>query len=267
MFVWCAKMFVDSHCHLDFGSLAERREEVLANAREVGVGRFVAIATSMEDFPKVLEIAETHEDVYASVGVHPHEAEKPGETVTADELVKLSAHPKVIGIGETGLDYFYDHAPRDSQERNFRQHIRACLQTGLPLIIHTRDAEDDTMRILREEGAGKSGKLTGVFHCYSSNSELAKFALDIGFSLSFSGMVTFKKSENVREIARMVPLDRLLIETDAPYLAPEPYRGKICEPAYVVHTASHLAAVKGVNMHEIERATTENFFKLFKKAS
>lgn len=260
-------MFVDSHCHLDFGSLASRRDEVLANAREVGVGRFVTIGTSLADFPKVLAIADENEDVYASVGVHPHEAEKPGEEIDAEGLVKLAAHPKVVGIGETGLDYYYDHAPREAQARNFREHIRACIETGLPLIVHTRDAEADTMKILSEERAGREEKLKGVFHCYSSNMELARYALDIGFFLSFSGILTFKKSDNVRRAAAVVPMDRLLIETDAPYLAPEPYRGKICEPAYVVHTASHLAAVKGVSIHDIERATTENFFRLFGKAA
>lgn len=259
-------MFVDSHCHLDFGPLAKRRGEVLANAREVGVGRFVTIGTTLTDFPKVLAIAEENADVYASVGVHPHEAEKEGEGIDAAGLVKLAAHPKIVGIGETGLDYFYDHAPRDAQARNFRQHIRACIETGLPLIIHTRQAEEDTMKILSEERAGAETRLKGVFHCYSSNMELARFALDIGFFLSFSGILTFKKSDNVRAAAGIVPMDRLLIETDAPYLAPEPYRGKICEPSYVVHTASHLAALKGVSIQAVERATTENFFRLFDKA-
>ncbi len=260
-------MFVDSHCHLDFGALAAQRDEVLDRARAAGVGRFVTIGTSRTDFSRVLSIAETQEDVYASFGVHPHEAEKPGEAVSCAEIIALTAHPKVIGIGETGLDYFYDHAPREAQQRNFREHIRACVRTGLPLIIHTRQAEDDTLSILREERAGREDKLSGVFHCYSSSRALAEAGLEMGFFFSFSGMITFKKSEELREIARDVPLDRLLVETDAPYLAPEPYRGKICEPAYVVHTAARLAEIKGISPEEIERVTTQNFFRLFKKAA
>lgn len=260
-------MFIDSHCHLNFGDLATHCDEVLTRAREVGVERFVAIGTTRGEYEEVCRIAETHKDVFCSVGVHPQEAEKPGELITAEELAVMAAHPRVVGIGETGLDYFYDEIPHDAQERNFRQHIRACIATKLPLIIHTREAEADTLRILQDERAGHEDELTGVFHCYSSNLALAKAGLDLGFYFSFSGMLTFKKSENVREIAAMIPLDRLLIETDSPYLAPEPYRGKPCEPSYVVHTAARLAAVKGVGVSAIERATTENFFRLFKKAS
>lgn len=259
-------MFIDSHCHLDFEPFALDRDAVLNRARAAGVGRFVTIGTTRTEFEKVRAIAEGYEDVYCSFGVHPHEAEKPGEGITAEEIVHLCEHPKVVGIGETGLDYFYDHAPRDAQDRNFRQHIRACIATGLPLIIHTRDAEEDTIKILQEERAGNEEKLRGVFHCYSSNRKLAEVGLEMGFYFSFSGMLTFKKSENVREIARDIPLDKVLVETDAPYLAPLPYRGKVCEPAYVVHTAACLAGVKGVSLAEIEKATTENFFRLFQKA-
>lgn len=259
-------MFVDSHCHLDFEALSSQRDEALARAREAGVGCFVSIGTTRAESAKVLSIAESYADVFCTVGVHPHEAEKPGELITSSELAAMAAHPKVIGIGETGLDYFYDHAPRDAQERNFREHIRACIQTGLPLIIHTREAEDDTIRILSEERAGHEEKLSGVFHCYSSNQSLADYGLSIGFFFSFSGMLTFPKSENVRSVARSIPLDRLMVETDAPYLAPIPYRGKTCEPAFVVHTAACLAEVKEISVADIEKATTENFFNLFKKA-
>jgi len=261
-------MFVDSHCHLCFGDLEARCNEVLSHARKVNVGRFVAVATSRGEFAKVRALASAEPDVFCTIGIHPEEAEKPGEIIKAEELASIAtSDPKIVGIGETGLDYYYDERPRDAQERNFREHIRACIASELPLVIHTRSAEADTLRILQEEIKGNEGKLTGVFHCYSSNRELAEAGLAMGFFFSFSGILTFKKAENVREIAQIVPLDKVLIETDSPYLAPEPYRGRPCEPAYVVHTAARLAAVKGVDVATIERATTENFFRLFKKAS
>jgi len=259
-------MFVDSHCHLGYDSLAVDLDAVLNRARDLGVGRFVTVGTSRADFPENIAFAEKYADVYCALGVHPHEAEKKGEEITADQLVELSLHPKNIGIGETGLDYFYEHAPKQAQERVFREHIRAAIKSGLPLIIHTREAEEDTIRILKEERMGHEDKLTGVFHCYSSNSELAAYGEEIDFYFSFSGMMTFKKSENVREIAKGIPLNRILIETDAPYLAPEPYRGKTCEPAYVVQTAKCLAQVRGIEIEALETATTENFFRLFRKA-
>lgn len=258
-------MLIDSHCHLEFGKLSHDLDGVLTRARAAGVGRFLTIGTTRSAFDKVKEVAEKYDDVYCSVGVHPHEAEKEGEDITAAELVAFTAHPKVVGIGEAGLDYFYDHAPREAQARVFREHIRAAMQTGLPLIIHTRDAEADTIRILQEERAANAGTLRGVLHCYSSNMELARFGLSIGFYVSFSGMITFKKSENVREVAAIVPLERLFVETDAPYLAPEPHRGQICEPAYVADTARFIATMRNLPLADFAEATTRNFFDLFTK--
>lgn len=259
-------MLIDSHCHLDDEALAGDLDGVVARARAAGVGRIVTVGCSRFEFAPALAIAEKYDAIDVCLGVHPHEAEKEGQAITTKELVEIAQHPKVIGLGETGLDYFYDHAPREAQQRNFRQHIRACKETGLPLIIHTRQAEDDTIRILKEEGAGQGSGLVGVVHCFSSTRAMADYGLEIGFYISFSGMITFKKSEDIRAIAADVPMDRLLVETDAPYLAPMPYRGKTCEPAHVVHTAHKLADIKGVSFEAIEKATTENFFRLFEKA-
>jgi len=258
-------MLVDSHCHLNYSSLAKDRDNVIDRARQAGVVCLLTVTTGMKSLPETREIIKTYDDVFGTVGVHPHHITEEGENITADDLIKLSNEPKIAGIGETGLDYFYDHAPRDEQQRVFREHIRACLATGLPLIVHSRDAEDDTIRIINEERAGQGGKLKGVMHCFSSRRKLAEEALAMGFYISVSGILTFKKSEELRSIIRDVPLDRLLVETDAPYLAPEPYRGKICEPAYVVHTARVLAEVKGVSYEEIAKQTTTNFFRLFDK--
>jgi len=258
-------MYVDSHCHLNFDQFDADRDGIVARARAAGVERIMTIATTMTGFPKVLKIAETYDDVYCSVGVHPHDAEKSGEEVSATRLAAHMNHPKVVAIGETGLDYFYEYAPRDAQQRNFREHIRACIQSGAPLIVHTREAEDDTIAILREERAGHEDKLRGVLHCFSSQKRMADYGLEIGFYVSLSGMLTFNKSQDIRDIAAAVPLDRLMVETDAPYLSPVPFRGKICEPAYVVHTAHCLATVKGVQAEEIAKATTENFYRLFNK--
>lgn len=258
-------MLIDSHCHLDFKDF-EDLDAVLDKARKAGVGRFLTIGVSKIEFTKVQSIAEKYDDVFFALGVHPHEAEKEGEDITPEELITLSQHPKVVAIGETGLDYFYDHAPREAQQRNFRQHIRACIQTGLPLIVHTRDAEEDTISILSEERKGNEDKLTGVLHCFSSKKVMADYGLEIGFYVSFSGMLTFNKSQGIRDIAADVPMDRLLVETDAPFLAPVPFRGKRCEPAHVVETAKCLATVKGVSFDDIEKATTENFYRLFPKA-
>ncbi len=260
-------MFIDSHCHLDFEQFDADRDGAVARARAAGVERIVTISTSMKDFSGVLEIARSYPDVYCSVGVHPHEAEKEGECVTTDQLIAFMSDPKIVGIGETGLDYFYEHSPRASQQESFRKHIRACIVTGAPLIVHTRDAEDDTIRILQEERGGHEDELRGVLHCYSSERRMAEYALDIGFYISLSGMLTFKKSENIREAVKDVPMDRLLIETDSPYLAPVPHRGQTCEPAYVVHTAQTLADLKGVSLEEMGRITTDNFYRLFNKVS
>lgn len=254
-------MLVDSHCHLDFPDFAEELDAVVERARAAGVGRMVTICTYLTRFERVLAVAERFPDVYCSLGVHPHQAQEEMAGVSVARLVELAKHPKVIGIGETGLDYYYDMSPRDVQQACFRLHIRAAMNTGLPLIIHTRDADDDIMRIVREEAAGQPVK--GLLHCFSSGRQVAEDALNFGFSLSLSGIVTFKKSDDLRAIVKDVPLDRILVETDAPYLAPMPYRGKRNEPAYVAHTAAAVAAVKGVAAEEMARITTDNFFQLF----
>lgn len=258
-------MLVDSHCHLDYKPLNEHAAGAVKRARAAGVGRMLNIATTMREFPQVRETAAAYDDVFCSVGVHPHHVGEEGESVTAADLVKLTEHQKVVGIGETGLDYFYNHATPEAQQNSFREHIRACIATNLPLIVHSRDAEEDTARIIREERAGREDRLRGVLHCFSSKRILAEEALAMGFYVSLSGILTFKRSQELRDIARDVPLERLLVETDSPYLAPEPFRGRPCEPAYVVHTAKVLAEVKGVSMAEIEAHTTENFFRLFSK--
>jgi len=259
-------MLIDSHCHLDFKDFSDL-DKVINDAKKAGVEKLLTIGVSKKDFPKVISVSEKYDNVFFALAVHPHEAEKEGEEITTEELIELSSHKKCVAIGETGLDYFYEHSPRDAQQRNFRNHIRACIKTNLPLIIHTRDAEEDTIRILSEEIKGNEGKLKGVLHCFSSKREMAEYGLEIGFYISFSGMITFNKSDNIREIAKDIPMDRLLVETDAPFLAPVPFRGKRCEPAHVVETAKHLAKVKNVSFEEIEKITTENFYKLFTKVN
>jgi TatD DNase family protein len=257
-------MLVDSHCHLEFPDFAPERKAVIDRARAAGVGHMLTISTRVRRFDEIARIAEAHDDISCSLGTHPHSAEEEQDVTTAD-LVVVGAHPKVVGIGETGLDYYYDNSPRDLQQAAFRRHISAALELGLPLIVHTRDADEDTIRILREEGAGTG--LTGVIHCFSSGRQLAEECLDFGFHISFSGIVTFKKSQELREIAASVPLDRMLVETDAPFLAPTPKRGQRNEPAYVVHTASILASLHNVDQAELSRRTTLNFFTLFGRAA
>jgi TatD DNase family protein len=253
-------MLVDSHCHLDFPDFAAERDAVIARAREAGVGTMLTISTRLDQFAGVRAIAETYDDIWCSVGAHPHEA-ADHEATTARQLADLAAHPRVVGIGETGLDFHYDLSPRDVQERVFRAHIAVANKTGLPLIIHAREADDDIARILREEAPPP-----GVMHCFSSGRGLAEAALDIGFYISISGIVTFKNAEDLRAIVRDLPLDRLLVETDAPYLAPVPYRGKRNEPAYVAATGAAVAALKGIDLAKLAAATTDNFFRLFGKA-
>ena len=255
-------MLVDSHCHLDFPDYAGRVDEVLARARAAGVGVCVSIGTERKRFPGVKAVAEAHDNVWCSVGVHPHESEKE---LLDDEaaLIAEAAHPKVVAIGETGLDYYYEHSPRQPQQANFRSHIAAARQTGLPVIVHTRDADDDTIHILREEMA--KGAFTGLIHCFTGTQRLADAALELGLYISVSGIATFKNSQPLRDVIKSVPLDRLLVETDAPYLAPVPHRGKTNEPAFVAHTAAMLADLKGVSGQELADATTENFFRLFSK--
>lgn len=255
-------MLVDSHCHLDFPDFAEERAAIVARAKAAGIGRMVTISTRVRRFPQVLEIAESFEEVYCSVGTHPHNAGEELD-VTAEELVRLSAHPKVVAIGEAGLDYFYDKAPRDAQAHGFRTHIAAARETGLPLVIHSRDADDDMAAILEDE-TGK-GAFPFILHCFSSGRRLAEVGVALGGYVSFSGILTFKNSAELRAIAADVPHDRLLVETDAPYLAPVPFRGKRNEPAYVAHTAKVLAETIGVDEAEIATLTTANFFRLFGK--
>ncbi len=257
-------MLVDSHCHLDFPDFADELDSVVERARAAGVGRMVTICTYLTRFDRILAVAERYDDILCTVGVHPHQAAEEFDVTTVDALVERARHPKVIGLGETGLDYFYDKSPREQQQECFRRHIRASLDTGLPLIIHTRDADDDTMRIVKEETGGQ--RVKGLLHCFSSGRALAEEALEYGFTLSLSGIVTFKKSEDLRAIVADVPLDRILVETDAPYLAPIPFRGKRNEPAFVAHTAACVAAIKGVSAEELARITTANFFRLFDKA-
>lgn len=258
-------MWIDSHCHLDFSEFDADRDGVVQRARAAGVQRMVTIGTSLLEWPKVYDIAQTYDDVFCSVGLHPHEAE--AEQTSVEALMMHAAKPKVVGIGETGLDYFYDLAPRERQQDNFRIHIKAAQLCDLPLIVHTRDAEDDTIAMLQESQTNEGAALRGVIHCYSSARRLAEAALALGFYISFSGMLTFKKSEEIRDIAKDIPLDRLLVETDSPYLSPVPLRGKTCEPSYVVHTARQLAQVKGVSEEALAHQTTENFYRLFTKAS
>ncbi|MFV3076937.1 TatD family hydrolase [Niveispirillum fermenti] len=255
-------MLVDSHCHLDFPDFAPERDAVVQRARDAGVGLMLTICTHISRFGQVHDVAMAYDDVYCTLGVHPHNAEEEFALCDEAELLRLAQRPKVVGIGETGLDYFYDKSPRDVQQESFRRHIRVCLETDLPIIVHTRDADEDTIRILKEEG---QGRLRGLLHCFSSSRQLAEQALEIGFYISLSGIVTFKKSEDLRETAAIVPMDRLLVETDAPYLAPVPMRGKRNEPAFVAHTARHLAAVKGVDAAVMAQVSTGNFLRLFNK--
>ncbi|RWE60644.1 TatD family hydrolase [Mesorhizobium sp.] len=255
-------MLVDSHCHLDFPDFAEERAAIVARALAAGIGRMVTISTRVKRFQQLLEIADSFEEVYCSVGTHPHNAAEELD-VTVEELARLSAHRKVVAIGEAGLDYFYDHAPRDAQAQGFRTHIAAARRTGLPLVIHSRDADSDMADILENE-TGK-GAFLFILHCFSSGRRLAEVGVALGGYVSFSGILTFKNSAELRAIAADVPRDRLLVETDAPYLAPIPFRGKRNEPAYVAHTAKVLAETIGVSEAEIAAITTDNFFRLFRK--
>ena len=255
-------MLIDSHCHLDFPDFAEERAAIVARAQAAGVGRMVTISTRVKRFQQIIEIAETFSDVYCSVGTHPHNAAEELD-VTTDELVQLAAHPKVVAIGEAGLDYFYDKAPRDAQAQGFRTHIAAARRTGLPLVIHSRDADDDMASILEDE-TGK-GAFPFILHCFSSGRRLAEIGVALGGYVSFSGILTFKNSTDLRAIAADVPRDRLLVETDAPYLAPIPFRGKRNEPALVVNTARVLAETIGVTEAEIATITTDNCLRLFSR--
>ncbi|MCX7686099.1 MAG: TatD family hydrolase [Acetobacteraceae bacterium] len=257
-------MLVDSHCHLDPYFRGEV-PEILARARQAGVGRLVTIGVRLSQTPALLALAEAHPEVFCTVGIHPHNA---GETPPPEvaEILALARHPKVIGIGESGLDYFYDKAPRDAQAESFRRHIRAARDSGLPLVVHARDADADIAAILAEERA-RGGEFPFLMHCFSSGPELARQAVAMGGYISFSGILTFPKSGELRALAAELPEDRLLLETDAPYLAPVPLRGKRNEPALVVHTARVLAEARGVTPERIAGITTANFFRLFRKAA
>lgn len=255
-------MIIDSHCHLDFPDFEQELDDIILRAEKAGVGRMVTISTRVKQFDRIRAVAERFDNVYCSVGTHPHQAAEEPD-VTVEELVHLARHPKVVAIGEAGLDYFYDFAPREAQAEGLKRHIKAARQTGLPLVIHSRDADEDMISIL--ENAMLDGKFDAILHCFSSGPELARRGVEMGLYLSFSGILTFKRSQEIREIAKSIPLDRLLVETDAPYLAPQTFRGKRNEPSYVVETAKVLADVRSVEYDEIARQTTENFFRLFKK--
>jgi TatD DNase family protein len=255
-------MLIDSHCHLNYPDLADTAA-VLARAKAVGIGLMQTISTKRSDFAVVKALAEAHPEVYCSIGIHPHDADQH-EDITEEELLAEASHPRVIGIGETGLDYFYEHSPRDVQKELFRRHIRVGRLLGLPVIVHSRDADEDTVSILRQSYEEAPFKF--LIHCFSSSRHLAEESLKIGGYISASGIITFKKSQLLRDSFATVPLERLLVETDAPYLAPEPYRGKPCEPAYTIHTARKLAEIKSVSFETLAEATTQNFFALFDKA-
>ena len=255
-------MLVDSHCHLDFPEFAEDLEAIVARAEAAGVGRIVTISTRVRRLPALLAIAERFPNVYCSVGTHPHQADEV-DGISTDELVELTKHPKVVALGEAGLDYFYEHGSREAQERGFRVHIAAARATGLPLVIHTREADDDCGRILEEEMA--IGAFRAVLHCYTGGRELAMRAISLGLSISFTGILTFNKSQALRDLAAELPADRVMVETDAPFLAPGKFRGKRNEPSYVVETAKVLAQTRGVSLEELSRQTTQNFFRLFSK--
>jgi len=255
-------MLVDSHCHLDFPDFAPERDAVVARARAAGVGRLVTISTRVKKHAQVIEIAEKYPDVFCSVGTHPHHAHEELD-IDAAALVAIAQHPKVVAIGEAGLDYHYDIGPRDAQEQGFRTHIAASRETGLPLVIHAREADADMARILEAET--RKGTFPAVLHCFTGTRALAFAAIDLGLYVSFTGILTFKNSGALREIAAALPAERILVETDSPYLAPVPYRGKRAEPAYVLETAKVLAETRGVTLDDIARQTTDNFFRLFSK--
>ena len=256
-------MLVDSHCHLNYEGLIDRQPEVLAAARARGVSAMLNISTRESEWDAVVATAEREPDVWASIGIHPHEADAHPDMDRA-KLVARADHPRVIALGESGLDYYYDHSDRDQQKRGFRAHIAAARDTGLPLIIHTREAEDDSFAILNEE-MGK-GAFPALIHCFTASADFAQKVLDLGLYISISGIVTFKNAKELKRVAATVPADRLLVETDSPFLAPVPHRGKPCEPAFVVDTASYVAELRGVSLESLAETTSDNFYRLFSKA-
>jgi TatD DNase family protein len=257
-------MFVDSHCHLNYKGLVEQQAEILARARDNGVSAMLNISTREREWDDVIGLAEQESDVWASVGIHPHEADQHVGMDCA-KLVAKSAHPRVVAIGETGLDYYYDKSDRTQQITGFREHIKASRQTGLPIIIHTRDAEADTAAILTEEM--REGAFTGVIHCFTASADFARIALDLGLYISLSGIVTFKNAKDLQDVAKWLPADRLLVETDAPFLAPIPHRGRTGEPAFVAYTARFVAQLRDVPPETLAQHTSDNFYDLFTKAS
>jgi TatD DNase family protein len=256
-------MFVDSHCHLNYKGLVEQQAEILTRARDSGVSAMLNISTREREWDEVIGLAEQEKDVWASVGIHPHEADQHVGMDCA-KLVAKSAHPRVVAIGETGLDYYYDKSDRAQQCTGFREHIKASRQTGLPIIIHTRDAEADTAAILTEEM--REGAFTGVIHCFTASADFARIALDLGLYISLSGIVTFKNAQDLQDVAKWLPADRLLVETDAPFLAPIPHRGRTGEPAFVADTARFVAQLRDVAAETLAQQTSDNFYDLFTKA-
>lgn len=257
-------MLIDSHCHLEYKGLVEDQAGVLSRAREAGVGAFLNISTKQAEWDQVVATAERESDVFASVGIHPHEADQHAD-LGREALLAASENPRVIGIGESGLDYYYDHSDREVQRRLFRMHIDVARETGLPLIIHTRDAEDDTFQILEEEM--EKGAFPALIHCFTASDEFGAKVLDLGLTISISGIVTFKNAKSLQTTATKVPEDRLMVETDSPFLAPVPHRGKKCEPAYVADTASFVADLRGIEAEQLAEQTSANFIKLFAKAA
>ena len=256
-------MLIDSHCHLEYKGLVEDQEAVLDRARQAGVGGFLSISTRQREWEQVISTAEREADVWASVGIHPHEADGHAD-MGEGALLAAAEHPRVIAIGETGLDYYYDHSDRETQRALFRRHIAVARQTGLPLIVHTRDAENDTAAILAEEM--EQGAYPALIHCFTASADFARTVLDLGLTISLSGIVTFKNAKDLQAIAAEVPQDRLLVETDAPFLAPVPHRGQVCEPSFVADTARFVAGLRGISPEVLAEATTANFARLFTKA-
>jgi len=257
-------MLIDSHCHLDYPGLAEDQQGVLARAREAGIGGFLNISTRQREWDRIVATATREADVWASIGIHPHEADSHADLGKA-ALIEAAAHPKVIAIGETGLDYYYEHSDRKTQASLLRTHIEASRETGLPLIVHTRDADEDTAAILA--GEMEKGAFPGLIHCFTASAHFARQVLGLGLFISLSGIVTFKNAKELQAIATEIPEDRLLVETDSPFLAPVPHRGKTCEPAYTADTARFVAGLRGIEPEEFAEATTRNFFQLFRKAA
>ncbi|MBS3927338.1 MAG: TatD family hydrolase [Sphingomonadales bacterium] len=256
-------MLIDSHCHLEYKGLVEDQQGVLARAREAGIGGFLSISTRQREWEQVIGTAEREADVWASVGIHPHEADGHAD-MGEGALLEVAAHPRVIAIGETGLDYYYDHSERETQKALFRRHISVARETGLPIIIHTRDAEDETAAILAEEM--EQGAYPALIHCFTASADFARKVLDLGLTISLSGIVTFKNAKDLQAVAAELPEDRILVETDAPFLAPVPHRGRVCEPAFTADTARFVAGLRGVSPEALAETTTRNFARLFTKA-